>query len=200
MSIKIHPSKIETGDLLFLSGTNKIAKGIKKAQKDMKFINWDKNHVGWYINMSESTTDDSILCTGEEDYPGVFDINIFSKEYNDKKVYVCKMPKLSDKSKFALLKYSLTKASDDRLTNYAYLDILSFKINSLSVKLFNKDLWIGRKRNKKDRHTCSQISCQFVQIYYELMTDINHIECYPAQIADYMEQIGLKIYEVEHNS
>jgi len=173
---------IKTGDLLFLSGESKLAEQIKKAQRDRNFVNWHLNHVGWFIWINGE------LCVAEEDYPGVFDINRFQTQYVDKEadVYVGKIQgkSLSEDDKEKLLLETLSEASKNKLTNYAFLDILSFKANSLIYKWFGKDIWIGRKKNKHDRYTCSQRTCKYLQDYHGLMTDINYINAYPAQIAD----------------
>lgn len=182
---------IKTGDLLFLQGTTGLAKQIQKAQLQNGNVYYQLNHVGRFLWLN------GILCVAEEDYPGVYDINVFDDEYVKSKatVYVGRVrgKELTDLEKIKLVKASLKRASQDRLTNYAYTDILAFKVNSLSVKWFKKDFWIGRKRNKKDRYTCSQSECQMLQEYFGIMKYQNYLRCYPADIADCNDVEILKI-------
>jgi len=173
---------IKTGDLLFLQGTTGLAMQIQNAQLQNSNLYYQLNHVGRFLWLN------GILCIAEEDYPGVYDINIFNDEYVKSKSTVflgrVKGKELTEEKKMELVKASLTRASQDRLTNYAYLDILAFKVNSLSVKFFKKDFWIGRKKNKKDRYTCSQSECKMLQEYFGIMLDQDYLRCYPADIAD----------------
>ena len=184
--------KCPTGWGLFLSADNVVARGIKKAQKDAGFKNWDKNHVGWTVDMSRN------FCTGEEDYPGVFDINMFYDEYKDKKVYVVPLI-LTKELQAKLIRETIREQQDDRLTNYAFLDFIPFKVYSILLKWFGIHVWIGRKKNKRNRYTCSQRFTKYIQDYHNMMPKENYIEVFPAQVADYLEKLGFDILEVNFN-
>ena len=178
---RIKISEIQTGDLLFLHGDSWLAKQIQESQRDKGNEHWYLNHVGVFI--WEST----ILCVGEEDYPGRFDLSVFKSQYIDlnKDVYLGRFNKeLTGELKLKLQLEFLTEASENRLTNYGYLDILAFKVNSLIFKWFKKDVWIGRKENKRDRYTCSQRTARFIQDYYGLLKDENYLKYTPADLAD----------------
>ena len=173
---------IKTGDLLFLDGDKWIAKQIKKAQKAKENKYYKLNHVGIFVWM------DDILCVAEEDYPGQFDINPFIEEYviPGHKIYLGAIvnqeltEKQIDKFNLEMLK----EASEDRFTNYAYVDILVFKINSLWFKWTGRDTWWGRKKNKKGRYTCSQRTAKFLQKYFSICLEKPYFQWTPADIAD----------------
>lgn len=175
----IDTKDIKTGDLLFLEGKTWLAKQIVKAQKAAGFKLFKLNHTGYFIWMN------GVLCVAEEDFPGYFDINEFNEEYIKTKsnVYHGYIGELSDEQLVQLNKDTLKYAMSDR-PNYAYLDILSFRLFATTKKWFGRGIWIGRKKNKKNKFTCSQITCKFVQDYYNIMRSVNYIECFPAQIAD----------------
>lgn len=187
------PHEIKTGDVLFLQGKSKLAQQIQQAQYDRTLGHWKLNHCGWFLWIN------GILCVAEEDFPGVFSINMFQKEYIDTKadVYVGRVidHELNQEEQGLLLVESLTEESSGKLTNYAFLDILSFKMNSLIFKWFKKDVWIGRKKNKHNRYTCSQRTCKYIQDYYGLMFTQDYLECYPAEIADLKE---IKVEKIEY--
>lgn len=178
----MNPQKIRTGDLLFLVGKSALAEQIQDAQYDRGFLGWKYNHVGWFIWINGE------LCVAEEDFPGVFDINLFKNHYADTaaEVYVgqIKNQKLTDAQIELLTRETILEASKGKLTNYAFLDILSFKFNSLMYKWFKWDVWIGRTKNKHDRFTCSQRTCKYLQDYFGILDGKNYIEAYPADVAD----------------
>jgi len=178
----INVREIESGDLIFLCGKSSLAEQIKKSQLDKGNKYWYLNHVGVAININ------TILCVGEEDYPGKFDLNIFEDQYikTDSEVYLGKIKdrELDFDQYIKLTKEFLNNTNQARLTNYAYLDILSFKLNSLIYKWFKKDIWIGRKKNKRGRYTCSQRTAEYIQNYHNLLMEKSYILYTPADIAD----------------
>lgn len=175
-------NEIRTGDMCFLSGKTKLATEIQKAQKDRGFKNYKLNHVGIFVWIN------NILCVAEEDFPAVFDINPVNIEYIQPgaEIYVgrVKGADLSEIAQSTLLFELLEEASSDKITNYAFLDILSFKANSLLWKWFGIDVWIGRKKNKHSRYTCSQITCLYMHRYFDILKGVDHLHVYPAQLAD----------------
>jgi len=184
---------IRTGDLLFLNGLSQIAWQIKDAQKAKNLKNWHLNHVGVFM------LNNDILCVAEADNPGKFDINVFHEQYwkTHQSVLVgrVKGKKLTEEEQHRLSYDMIVRASDNRFTNYAYLDLLSFKANSLIYKHTGKDVWIGRKKNKRDRYTCSQITAKYLQDYFGILTHKSHIEFMPAEIADSKEIELFKIID-----
>ena len=174
--------KIETGDLLFLKGDSWLAEQIKKSQKEKGNKYWCFNHVGVFLMQG------SVLCVAEEDFPGVFDINMFKTEYIDEKksVYLGRYTEhqLTDEGKLKLQCEFISDASEDRLTNYGYIDILSFKLNSFIFKKTGKNIWFGRKINKNSRYTCSQRTAKYLQDYFDILKEKNYMQYTPADIAD----------------
>jgi len=182
---------IKTGDILFNCGKTWLAEQIKVSQEDKGNRYWYLNHAGIFLYQGD------ILCVGEEDYPGTFDISYFKSQYIDTKseVYLGRVigRELTEEQKVQLQIELILEASKNKLTNYSYLDILAFKINSLCVKWFKKEVWIGRKKNKRDRYTCSQRTAKYIQDYYNLLTEKNYLKFTPADIAD--ESI-IEIYKI----
>ncbi|MDD3988463.1 MAG: hypothetical protein PHC93_05935 [Candidatus Omnitrophica bacterium] len=182
---------IRTGDVLFNCGKTWLAKQIQTSQKEKGNILWYLNHAGVFIYQG------LILCVGEEDYPGRFDMSVFKKQYIDtnSNVYLGRIVNrdLSPSQQLKLQEELLEEASKNKLTNYGYLDILSFKINSLCFKWFHKEVWIGRKENKRDRYTCSQRTAKYIQDYYNLLTEKNYLEFTPADIAD---ESCIEVYKI----
>lgn len=179
---EIHIDYIETGDILFLEGDTWLANQIKKSQKDKGNKYWYLNHVGQVLIQGK------IKCVAEEDYPGRFDINDLQTEYIEpkKRIYLGRVidHQLSDEGKLKEKYECIHEASEDRFTDYGYIDILSFKLNSWLYKRTGKDIWIGRKKNKKGRFTCSQRTAKFLQDYYGILKDKSYLEYTPADIAD----------------
>ncbi len=175
-------NNIETGDLLFLCGKTWLADQIKKSQKDKGNKYYFLNHVGVFVWQGK------ILCVAEEDYPGSFDINSFQTEYIDTKakIYLGRYinANLTDEGKERLQEEFIERASEDRLTNYGYIDILSFKLNSWIYKKTGKDIWIGRKINRHGRFTCSQVTAKYLQDYFDILKEKSNLEYTPADIAD----------------
>ena len=169
---------IKTGDILFLSGKTWLAEQIKKSQLDKGNEFYYLNHCGIFVWINGE------LCVAEEDYPGQFKINRFEVEYLGEDVYHGQI--LSDKEidKDKLFCELLDQQSEERLTNYGYLDILAFKVNSLWFKWTGKEVWIGRKKNKKGRYTCSQRTAKYLQDYWRVCVEKNYLEYSPADIAD----------------
>jgi len=188
----IRKADIQNYDLIFVEGTSSMAEQIKKAQRQKGNIYWQMNHVGIAVILNET------LCVAEEDYPGRFDINPFFEEYEKEQtsIYVgrVKNKQLDVEQSDALFIDILNRAAQDKLTNYAYLDILSFKLNAVIYKLTKKDVWIGRRKNRRDRYTCSQITAKYLQDYWGVMTAKNYLHYTPADIADSGEVEIFKLY------
>jgi len=191
----IEKNKISTGDLCFVRGKTYLAEQIRKAQRQRGIKNWQLNHVGWFIWIN------GILCVAAEDYPGIFDINCFDDEYvkTNTEVYVGKIKnnRVSQKMITKLTQYSITESSEDRLFDYGFGDILAFKFNSWMWKWFKWDVWIGRKKNKKDKYTCSQRVAKYLQKFHHLMEDKDYLKVYPGEIAD---QPFIKLYRIEKST
>lgn len=174
--------KIETGDILFLEGDTWLANQIKKSQKEKGNNYWFLNHVGQVLILGK------MICIAEEDYPGRFDINDIMTEYvnTKKRIYLGRVVnhQLSEEGKLKEQEECIHEASTDRLTDYGYVDILSFKLNSWIFKNTGKNIWIGRKLNKNSRYTCSQRTAKFLQDYYDILKEKNYIQYTPADIAD----------------
>lgn len=171
--------ELQPGYLIFLNGTKFIAKRIKWFQKliygakSLYFL----NHVGIY----DKDIDGNGLVY-EQDYPGRFQTNRFNEEYITTKddLYIG-IPKtdlsLSIKE---LRKECEILASNDSLVNYSYGSFISFMLNSVTKKLFNKDVWVNKTPNVG---TCSQVTARLFQKHFRMFLSKVWYQYYPCELA-----------------
>jgi hypothetical protein len=178
-------SEIKDGDLLFLNGKSRLAKGIQFFQKLIYGKNsahhdtyYYLNHVGCCIRDKDNN-----IVIYEEDAWGKFQASLLNEEYlkEKAKVYIG-VPRIEFAEKDLIkLRYEMTElAGDDKFIDYSFKSFFSFMANALTIKFFNKECWLtGEPKGA----TCSQRIAKLYQQCFNLFTSKKYYKWYPSELA-----------------